>query len=147
MVVAEEEIVERQFIKINVRHITDGKGVVFGSLLVTPKTAMFNPNLTDLLVMETDQPDGYQIVAPSELVVNYAIFNDFYKFNSSFGIDVREEDKGTLYMPKGDGDKEGAGRRFSRKFFVSSFGLKNRLRFRFDSETCLNYPFMSFFLV
>ena len=107
VVVAEEEIVERQFIKINVRHITDGRGVVFGSLLVTPKTAMFNPNLTDLLVMETEQPDGYQIVAPSELVVNYAIFNDFYKFNSSFGIDVKEEDKGTLYMPKED-DKEGA---------------------------------------
>ena len=106
VIVAEEEIVERQFIKINVRHITDGRGVVFGSLLVTPKTAMFNPNLTDLLVMETEQPDGYQIVAPSELVVNYAIFNDFYKFNSSFGIDVKEEDKGTLYIPKED-DNEG----------------------------------------
>jgi len=110
VVVAEEEIVERQFVKINVRHITDGRGVVFGSLLVTPKTAMFNPNLTDLLVMETEQPDGYQIVAPSDLVVNYAIFNDFYKFNSSFGIDVKEEDKGTLYVPKEtpeEDDKEG----------------------------------------
>jgi LysM repeat protein len=96
VVVGEEEIVERQFVKINVRHITDGKGVVFGSLLVTPKTVMFNPNHTDLLVMETD-PDKYQIIAPAELVVNYAIFNDFYKFNSSFGIDVKEEVKGTLY--------------------------------------------------
>ena len=28
-----------------------------------------------------------------------------------------------------------------------SFGLKNGLRFRFDSETCLNYPFLNIFLV
>ena len=27
------------------------------------------------------------------------------------------------------------------------FGLKNGLRFRFDSETCLNYPFLNVFLV
>ena len=33
-----------------------------------------------------------------------------------------------------------ASRRFSRK----SFGLKNRLRFHFDSDTCLNYPFRAF---
>ena len=92
--------------KINVRHITDGRGVVFGSLLVTPKTAMFNPNATDLLVMETGQPDGYQVVAPAELVVNYAIFNDFYKFNSSTGIAVKEEDKGTLFLPNEDGEKK-----------------------------------------
>ena len=28
-----------------------------------------------------------------------------------------------------------------------SFGLKNRLRFHFDSETCLNCPFLNIFLV
>ena len=28
-----------------------------------------------------------------------------------------------------------------------SFGLKNGLRFHFDSETCLNYPFLNIFLV
>ena len=27
------------------------------------------------------------------------------------------------------------------------FGLKNGLRFRFDSETCLKYPFLDIFLV
>ncbi len=101
VVVDEEEIIERQFVKLNVRHITDGKGVVFGSLLVTPKTVMFNPNPTDLLVMETGNADGYQIIAPSENVVNFAIFNDFYKFNTSFGIAVKEEDKGTLYRQQG----------------------------------------------
>ena len=28
-----------------------------------------------------------------------------------------------------------------------SFGLKNGSRFRFDLETCLNYPFLTIFLV
>ena len=28
-----------------------------------------------------------------------------------------------------------------------SFGLKNGLRFHFDSETCSNYPFLSIFLL
>ena len=40
-----------------------------------------------------------------------------------------------------------AGRILNRKFFVLSFGLKNGLRFHFDSETCLNYPFLKIFLV
>ena len=39
------------------------------------------------------------------------------------------------------------GRQFSRKNFGLSFGLKNGLRSRFDSETCLNYPFLNIFLV
>ena len=39
------------------------------------------------------------------------------------------------------------GRRFNRTNFGLSFGLKNGLRFRFDSETCPNYPFLNIFLV
>ena len=35
----------------------------------------------------------------------------------------------------------GAGRRFDRKSFGLSFGLKNGSRFHFDSVTCLNYDF------
>ena len=37
----------------------------------------------------------------------------------------------------------GAGRRFVRKNFLVTFGLKNGLRFHFYSETCLNYPFFN----
>ena len=33
------------------------------------------------------------------------------------------------------------------KFFCLNFGLKNGLRFRFDSATFLNYPFLNIFLV
>ena len=40
-----------------------------------------------------------------------------------------------------------SGRQFNRKHFGLSFGSKNGLRFHFDSETCLNYPFLNIFLV
>ena len=34
-----------------------------------------------------------------------------------------------------------SGKRFNREKNGLSFGLKNRLRIHFDSDTCLNYPF------
>ena len=40
-----------------------------------------------------------------------------------------------------------SGRRFNRKHFGFSFGLKNGLRFHFDSETWRNNPFLNVFLV
>ena len=42
-------------------------------------------------------------------------------------------------------DSNHAGTQFNRNIFGLSFGLKNRLRFHFDSETCLNYSFMNIF--
>ena len=37
----EQEMFDSQFVKINVRHITDGKGIVAGSLLLTPKVVSY----------------------------------------------------------------------------------------------------------
>ena len=54
------EIIDAQFLRINVRHVTDGAGVVVGSILITPKVLMFNPNLSDQLVEESE-PDKYQV--------------------------------------------------------------------------------------
>ena len=39
------------------------------------------------------------------------------------------------------------GAQFKSKNFGLSFGLKNSLRFHFESDTCLNYQFLSFSLV
>ena len=36
---------------------------------------------------------------------------------------------------------------FNRNYICLIFGLKNGLRFHFDSETCLNDPFLNIFLV
>ncbi|KAF5287958.1 hypothetical protein FQA39_LY15596 [Lamprigera yunnana] len=64
-----------RFLKINVRHITDGQGVVSGVLLVTPNAVMFDPNVSDPLVIEHG-PEAYGVIAPMEFVVNIAIYHD-----------------------------------------------------------------------
>lgn len=72
---ADDPVITQRFLKINVRHITDGQGVVGGVLLVTPNAVMFDPNVSDPLVIEHG-PESYGVIAPMELVVNAAIFHD-----------------------------------------------------------------------
>lgn len=64
-----------KFLKIHVRHITDGQGVVAGVLLVTPNTVMFDPNVSDSLVIEHGA-EAYGVIAPMEFVVNAALYPD-----------------------------------------------------------------------
>lgn len=64
-----------KFLKINVRHVTDGQGVVAGVLLVTPNTVMFDPNVSDALVIERGA-EAYGVIAPMEFVVNAALYPD-----------------------------------------------------------------------
>lgn len=71
----DDPVITQRFLKINVRHITDGQGVVGGVLLVTPNAVMFDPNVSDPLVIEHG-PESYGVIAPIELCVNAAIFND-----------------------------------------------------------------------
>ena len=79
---AELEIVEYQFIKLRVRHITAGRGVVSGSVLFTPNAVIFDPDPKDPLVEELE-PEAFQIIAPMEFVVNAAIFYDFFPIGST----------------------------------------------------------------
>lgn len=71
----DDPVTTQRFLKISVRHITDGQGVVGGVLLVTPNAVMFDPNVSDPLVIEHG-PESYGVIAPMELVVNAAIFHD-----------------------------------------------------------------------
>lgn len=64
-----------KFLKINVKHVTDGQGVVAGVLLVTPNTVMFDPNVSDALVIEHGA-EAYGVIAPVEFVVNAALYPD-----------------------------------------------------------------------
>jgi len=80
--VAEMEIVEYQFIKLRVRHITSGRGVVGGSVLFTPNAVIFDPDPKDPLVEELE-PEAFQIIAPMEFVVNAAIFLEFFPIGST----------------------------------------------------------------
>ncbi|XP_075743343.1 nuclear receptor coactivator 7 isoform X3 [Rhipicephalus microplus] len=63
------------FLNISSRHITDGQGVVMGTLLVTPNNVMFVPNVSDPLVMEHGS-ECYEVTAPMDMVVAAAIYND-----------------------------------------------------------------------
>lgn len=46
-----------------------------GVLLVTPNAVMFDPNVSDPLVIEHG-PESYGVIAPMEFVVNAAIYYD-----------------------------------------------------------------------
>lgn len=64
-----------RFIKVNVKHITDGQGVVSGVLLVTPNAVMFDPNVSDPLVIEHGA-DTYGVIAPMDMIISCAMYHD-----------------------------------------------------------------------
>lgn len=49
--------------------------MVAGVLLVTPNAIMFDPNVSDPLVIEHG-PESYGVIAPMEFVVNAALYYD-----------------------------------------------------------------------
>ncbi|XP_037944800.1 nuclear receptor coactivator 7-like isoform X2 [Teleopsis dalmanni] len=95
----DDPIITQRFLKINVRHITDGQGVVGGVLLVTPNAVMFDPNVSDALVIEHG-PESYGVIAPMELVVNAAIFHDIAHMRVSGGVDSNQNEKVEIYYPQ-----------------------------------------------
>lgn len=97
--VEEDQILVQRFLKINVRHITDGQGVVGGVLLVTPNAVMFDPNVSDPLVIEHG-PESYGVIAPMEFIVNSAIFNDIAHMRVAGGSEHKSTEKPEIYYPK-----------------------------------------------
>ena len=51
------------------------QGVVNGVLLVTPNAIMFDPNVSDPLVIEKGA-DAYGMIAPMETIISAAIYHD-----------------------------------------------------------------------
>ncbi|XP_068904185.1 oxidation resistance protein 1 isoform X4 [Tenebrio molitor] len=91
-----------RFLKINVRHITDGQGVVSGVLLVTPNAVMFDPNVSDPLVIEHG-PEAYGVIAPMEFVVNAAIYNDIAHMRVGHSVETNTTaEKPEIYYPKSE---------------------------------------------
>ncbi|XP_063696016.1 oxidation resistance protein 1 isoform X3 [Culicoides brevitarsis] len=95
----EDQVLVQRFLKINVRHITDGQGVVGGVLLVTPNAVMFDPNVSDPLVIEHG-PESYGVIAPMEFIVNSAIFNDIAHMRVAGGSERKTDEKPEIYYPK-----------------------------------------------
>lgn len=99
----DDPVVVQRFLKLNVRHITDGQGVVGGVLLVTPNAVMFDPNVSDTLVIEHG-PESYGVIAPMEFIVNAAIFNDIAHMrvgsNSGEHASSTSSEKPEVFYPK-----------------------------------------------
>merc|ERR1712018_492752 len=91
------DIIEYQFIKLKVRHITLGRGVVMGSVLFTPNAVIFDPDPKDPLVEELE-PEAFQIIAPMEFVVNAAIFLDFFPIGSTGKCEGKERPPSDFYQ-------------------------------------------------
>lgn len=98
----ESAIYRERFLKINVRHITDGQGVVSGVLLVTPNAVMFDPNVSDPLVIEHG-PEAYGVIAPMEFVVNAAIYTDIAHMRvGHMDSNSTSNVKAEIYYPKSE---------------------------------------------
>eukprot|EP00111_Clytia_hemisphaerica_P005657 TCONS_00016432-protein len=70
-----EEEISKRFLRIKSRYITDGQGVVSGVLLVTPQTIMFNPSVSDHLVMDRGR-DAYLVKLPLKAISNVIVFEE-----------------------------------------------------------------------
>lgn len=76
--VIDKDVVDlsNNFVGMNVRHLTEGRGIVEGTLLLTGKLVMFDPYAHNALVAESSV-DKYQIILPMSLVVNAVILTEF----------------------------------------------------------------------
>ena len=108
------DIIEYQFIKLKVRHITLGRGVVMGSVLFTPNAVIFDPDPKDPLVEELE-PEAFQIIAPMEFVVNAAIFLDFFPIGSTGKCEGKERPPSDFYQGPKKKKKEKEGRGLQRR--------------------------------
>lgn len=65
----------KQFLKLDVKYITDGEGVVSGTMLVTPNAIMFDPNVSDPLVIERGV-SSYGVITQMDIVVGASMYHD-----------------------------------------------------------------------
>lgn len=95
----EEQPYKERFLKIDVRHVTDGQGVIGGVLLVTPNAVMFDPNVSDRLVIEHGA-ESYGVIAPMEFIVNAAIYYDIAHMRASHREPGNLDKKPEIYYMK-----------------------------------------------
>lgn len=75
------------------------QGVVGGVLLVTPNAVMFDPNVSDPLVIEHGA-ESYGVIAPMEFVVNAAIYYDIAHMRVSHTDAMSSDKKPEIYYMK-----------------------------------------------
>lgn len=75
------------------------QGVVGGVLLVTPNAVMFDPNVSDPLVIEHGA-ESYGVIAPMEFVINAAIYYDIAHMRVSHTESGTLDKKPEIYYMK-----------------------------------------------
>jgi len=104
----EDQLDPDKYIRVNAKRVTESTGSPWGSILVSPSNFVFVPNQTDPTVVEMqreeDEPQFFAVMAPLELVANFAIFTDLaVQQDKDFGVlDGSNEKRQALYEPKLD---------------------------------------------
>ncbi|KAG8178062.1 hypothetical protein JTE90_026015 [Oedothorax gibbosus] len=68
----------KESLRINSKYVTDGEGVVSGVLIVTTNHVIFDPNVSDPLVIEYGL-DKYGVDAPMNCIVRAALYSDIFR--------------------------------------------------------------------
>ncbi|XP_052271242.1 oxidation resistance protein 1-like isoform X3 [Dreissena polymorpha] len=90
----DQDCMER-FIKLQVKHITDGQGVVKGTLLVTPNAVMFDPDVSDPLVVEHGT-EKYGMIAPMDMIISAAMYHDI----AAMKMRGKKMEDGSTFQPE-----------------------------------------------
>ncbi|CAL1294138.1 unnamed protein product [Larinioides sclopetarius] len=89
-----------RFLKVKARHFTDGQGVVSGVLIITPNAVMFDPNVSDPLVIEHGV-ESYGVIAPLDMLMRVAIYFDIAHMKVQHAAqDVEPRPKVDVYYGK-----------------------------------------------
>ncbi|XP_055937164.1 oxidation resistance protein 1-like isoform X1 [Argiope bruennichi] len=68
----------KESLRINSKYVTDGEGVVGGILIVTTNHIIFDPNVSDPLVIEYGL-EKYGVEAPMNCIVRAALYTDIFR--------------------------------------------------------------------
>ncbi|CAL1281488.1 unnamed protein product [Larinioides sclopetarius] len=102
----------KESLRINSKYVTDGEGVVGGMLIVTTNHIIFDPNVSDPLVIEYGL-EKYGVEAPMNCIVRAALYTDIFRMKikdtsvSESNVDVYHSKNLNLKKSKSNIEKLG----------------------------------------
>lgn len=120
------EDTSKESLRINSKYVTDGEGVVSGVLIVTTNHLIFDPNVSDPLVIEYGM-DKYGVEAPMGCIVKAALYSDIFRIKKD--SQISGEKTVNVYHSKAKGIKkskshEGRFDQASRRYSSAEVGSK-----------------------
>ncbi|GFU12072.1 nuclear receptor coactivator 7 [Nephila pilipes] len=102
----------KESLRVNSKYVTDGEGVVSGILIVTTNHIIFDPNVSDPLVIEYGM-EKYGVEAPMNCIVRAALYTDIFRMKikdvsvSDSNIDVYHSKNLSMKKSKSNIEKLG----------------------------------------